>query len=191
MDVVISEDPNPNLAEYATIPIHFQVRLVFDVSAPADEGGELLLVERNLDTPYLKNYDAIDGEHPSQWSTRFNLSNWGFLAADEAGRRVGEAVVAFNAAGLDMLKGRADIAVMWDLRVAPKAREQGVGSALFRAAETWTRARNCRELIVETQNTNVPACRFYQRQGCVLVAANRLAYPGFPNEIQLIWQKAL
>jgi len=148
MDLVISEDQKTSLAEYATIPIHFQVRSIFDVSAPASEGGEFLLVERNFDNPYLKDYDAIDGEHPTQWSTRFDLSNWGFLAAHVAGQRVGGAAIAFNTAGLDMLNGRADIAVMWDIRVAPEARGQGVGSALFRAAETWARARDCRELIV-------------------------------------------
>jgi GNAT superfamily N-acetyltransferase len=149
------------------------------------------LVERNLKVPYVKDYDSIDGEHPTQWPARFDLSTWGFLSAHVAGRRVGGAAVAFNTPSLDMLDGRSDIAVLWDIRVAPEARGQGIGRALFHAAEAWSRARGCRKLIIETQNVNVPACRFYQRLGCELVAANRLAYPAFPNEIQLIWQKAL
>ena len=83
------------------------------------------------------------------------------------------------------------MAVLWDIRVSPEARGRGVGSALFAAAEAWAKARGCRELKVETQNVNVPACRFYMRQGCVLGAVNRRAYPGLPAEIQLLWYKDL
>jgi hypothetical protein len=47
------------------------------------------------------------------------------------------------------------------------------------------------ELKIETQNTNVGACRFYERQGCELRAIHRAAYPQFPEEIQLLWYKDL
>jgi len=35
----------------------------------------------------------------------------------------------------------------------------------------------CRLLKIETQNTNVQACRSYERQGCRLEAIHRAAYP--------------
>jgi GNAT superfamily N-acetyltransferase len=191
VDIEVSESPRTNLAEYATIPIAFQVRSVFDVIDRRAEHGEFVLVERDLRVHYLKDYDAIEGNHPIQWATRFDVSNWGFLAADVAGRRVGWAAVAIDTPSLDILQGRADIAAAWDIRVAPKVRGLGIGSELFHAAVAWARARGCRQLVIETQNINVPACRFYLHQGCVLVAANQLAYPGFPDETQLLWQKAL
>jgi GNAT superfamily N-acetyltransferase len=191
MDIEVLEDSKTTLAEYATIPISFQVNSVLDVLDRSAGQPELLLIERNLEVPYIKDYNTIAGEHPTQWPARFDLSNWKFLAAHVAGQRIGGAAVAFNTTGLEMLNGRSDIAALWDIRVAPDARGQGIGSALFNSAESWARARGCRELIVETQNINVPACRFYQRQGCVLVAVNRPAYPAYPNEIQLIWQKTL
>jgi GNAT superfamily N-acetyltransferase len=150
-----------------------------------------LLTERRLDAPYVKDYDAIPGEHPAGWAERFDVSRWGVTAAWVAGRRVGGAVVAFRTPGLDMLEGRDDLAVLWDIRVAPEARGRGVGSALFRAAEAWARARGCRQLKVETQNVNVAACRFYARQGCVLTSVHRDAYPGLPDEIRLLWYKDL
>jgi ribosomal protein S18 acetylase RimI-like enzyme len=75
--------------------------------------------------------------------------------------------------------------------VAPEYRGQGIGRALFGAAENWAKGRGCRQLKVETQNINVPACRFYASQGCILREANRLAYPKLPDEIQLIWCKFL
>lgn len=191
MDVEVVEDPETTLAEYATIPISFEVNSVFDVLDRSRGQGELLLVERKLEVPYIKDYDTIDGEQPTQWAARFDLSNWGFLAAHVAGQRVGRAAVAFNTPSLDMLDGRSDIAALWDIRVVPEARGQGVGRALFHEAETWSRSKGCRELIIETQNINVPACRFYQRQGCVLVEANPSAYPGLPQETRLLWQKPL
>ena len=90
-----------------------------------------------------------------------------------------------------MLEGRDDLAVLWDIRVAPKFRGHGMGAALFRAVEAWAVARGCRELKVETQSVNVPACRFYQRQGCTLRRVNRHAYRDLPGEIQLLWYKNL
>ena len=90
-----------------------------------------------------------------------------------------------------MLEGRDDLAVLWDLRVSPDARGQGIGHHLFAAAEDWARARGCREIKIETQNNNVAACRFYARQGCVLQTVRENAYPDLPDETQLIWHKPL
>ena len=70
-------------------------------------------------------------------------------------------------------------------------RGRGVGARLFAAAEAWAMARGVRTLKVETQNVNVGACRFYARQGCTLGEINRFAYPQLPDEVQLIWRKAL
>jgi GNAT superfamily N-acetyltransferase len=89
-----------------------------------------------------------------------------------------------------MLEGRRDLSVLWDIRVAPDARGRGVGSALFERVEAWALAQRCRQLRVETQNINVPACGFYARHGCELRAAHP-AYPDLPNEIQLLWYKDL
>ena len=53
------------------------------------------------------------------------------------------------------------------------------------------RARGFRWLKIETQNVNVPACRFYQKMGCTLGAIDRFAYPSQPAEARLLWWKAL
>ena len=73
----------------------------------------------------------------------------------------------------------------------PQGRRRGVGSALFRAAEVLAAAKGCRQLKVETRTVNVPACRFYARQGCVPGVSNRCAYREPPGEVQLLWYKAL
>jgi ribosomal protein S18 acetylase RimI-like enzyme len=90
-----------------------------------------------------------------------------------------------------MLEDRSDLAVLWDIRVAPAFRGRGVGRALFEAAETRALTRGCRELKVETQNINVPACRFYAALGCQLRVVRDNVYPQCPGELQFLWYKAL
>ncbi|HEX8320769.1 GNAT family N-acetyltransferase [Longimicrobium sp.] len=188
MDVEITEESTASLRDYASVPIAFEVASAFEVHR---DGERFVLTEVAVPSPYIKDYDALHSEHPSEWARRFDVSRWGVLAARAGGRRVGGAVIAFDTPGVDMLEGRRDLAVLWDIRVAPKARSNGVGAALFRAAEAWARARGCRQIKVETQNVNVPACRFYARQGCVLTTVDPSAYPGLPGEIQLLWYKNL
>ena len=166
------------------------MRRVVDVAAARDGSG-FTLSERAIDVPYVKDYDALDGEGPAHWARRFDLSHWRFFSARSGGLRAGGAAVAARTAGLDMLEGRDDLAVLWDLRVTPERRGHGIGSALFRAAEAWARARGFRELKVETQDTNVPACRLYARQGCTLRTVRRGAYADLPHETQLLWYRTL
>jgi streptothricin acetyltransferase len=191
MQINMSEEPMAALGEYGRVPIAFEVDRVLDVAVRHDGLDGFVLSERRLEVPYIKDYDAIAGEGPSTWATRFDLSNWGLMTAHVEGQRVGGAVIAFNTPHVTMLEGRRDLAALWDIRVASATRGRGVGSALFRAVETWCTARSCRRLKIETQNINVAACRFYGRQGCVLEAVNHFAYGELPDEIQLFWYKEL
>ena len=135
MTIDIAEEPMTALAEYARLPIAFHVDQVLDVTARAD--GGFALSARRLEIPYVKDYDAVDGEGPLHWARRFDVSNWRLFTARVAGSRVGGATVAFNTPGLTMLEGRRDLSVLWDIRVAPDARGKGVGSALFQRVEAW------------------------------------------------------
>jgi streptothricin acetyltransferase len=90
-----------------------------------------------------------------------------------------------------MLQGRRDLAALWDLRVHPEVRGKGVGSALFAAAEDWSRDHGCTQLKIETQNVNVAPCSFYVAMGCTLGGINRYAYNDMPDETQLLWFKDL
>ena len=137
----------------------------------------------------MKDYDAIPGNHPTDWARKFDLSNWGVLSARLDGEHVGGAMVALKTPGFSMLEERGDLGVLWDIRVAPHARGCGVGAALFGRAEQWAGARSCRQLKIETQNIIVPACRFYRGQGCTLGGIDRFAYPEFSEEVQLLWYK--
>jgi GNAT superfamily N-acetyltransferase len=184
---IVEEPIQAGFADYARVPIAFMVEKVLDIrEAP---GGAPALAERKIPVPYVKDYDRDD--HPTTWPARFDVSRWGLLAAVMKGQRMGGAIIAVDTPGLTMLDGRTDLAVLWDIRVTSGARRKGIGSALFHAVEEWARSRNCREVRIETQNTNVTACRFYQRLGCVLDVVNRHAYLEMPEEIQLLWRKRL
>ena len=90
--------------------------------------------------------------------------------------------------GVLMLEERADIACIWDIRVDKAHRGKGIGTQLFSAVSSLSRIRKAALLKVETQNTNVPACRFYQARGMTLGAVNRYAYGSEDNsEVQLYY----
>ena len=191
MNIELSEAPITSVVELGQVPIFFTVDRVCDVLPHSNGLAGFVLSERPIETPYLKDYDRIPGEGPHQWASRFDITNWGFIWARSEGRFVGGVVIAFDTLGLTMFEGRKDLAVLWDIRVSPEVREQGVGSALFRAAETWAISKGCTQLKVETQNINVTACRFYERHGFVLRTVDHCAYPDLPGEIQLLWYKDL
>ena len=191
-DVEIIPEPATRLADYARIPIAFEVthRLSVDPAGPSSDGISLRL-ERQ-DPPYVKDYDAIDGCHPTQWPERHDVSDWWIASAWQEAERVGGVVVAFDAELAGMRDaGDNAAAVLWDLRVAPGRRRRGVGARLFGAAIQHAREQGSQRLLIETQNTNVTACRFYAAQGCTLVHVEAHAYPLFPNEVRLVWAKEL
>ncbi|MDP2919994.1 MAG: hypothetical protein Q8O43_07245, partial [Dehalococcoidia bacterium] len=64
------------------------------------------------------------------------------------------------------------------------------GTGLFSTATEWARGNGFRQLAVETQNTNVPACKFYASQGCKLGEIDRFKYithPSIAHETMLVW----
>jgi GNAT superfamily N-acetyltransferase len=181
--------PGPFVAEYAAVPMAFDVTSHL-VATRAGAHEPFVLIERPVHRSYVKDYDAI-GDRPADWPRRFDTSQWTMFLARVEGRCCAGAVVAARTPGLDLLDGRDDLALLWDIRVAPANRRQGVGRSLVEAVEAWARARRCRELKVETQNINVGACRFYARQGLTLRTVREGAYPQCPGEAQLLWYKAV
>jgi GNAT superfamily N-acetyltransferase len=180
--------PGTLLAEYAAIPIAFQVGSA--LSAQPSEGRGFTLTEHLVNPPYIKDYDKIS-EPPEAWADRFDTSMWHMWLARVGNRGIGGVTVALGTSGLDILEGRSDLAVLWDLRVAPALRGRGVGRALFLAASSWARGHGCTELKVETQNINAPACRFYAALGCQLRTVRADAYPRCPGEVQFLWYRSL
>ncbi len=190
MNVQICEIGLDNLAEYATIPCAFEVRSVLEVELVDGGMGGMRLVEKVISPPYVKDYDAYEDGPPQAWPRQFDMGNWGVLLARAGQKPVGGAAIAYNTAGVNMLEGRSDLAVLWDIRVHPEWRGQGLGRSLLASSANWAYQRGCTTLKIETQNVNVAACRFYASLGCELGAIHRYAYANQPHvahEVMLVW----
>lgn len=190
MAVVIEEIGPDRLVDYAKVSIAFTVETILQIEPEACGLGGIGLREVAVGRPYVKDYDGYDNSGPLTWPVKFDVSNWAFFLALERSRPVAAASVAFDTAGVHMLAGRKDLAVLWDLRVAPGLRRSGIGRRLFHEAARWSREHGCTQLKIETQNINVPACRFYAKQGCHLGEIDRYAYATHPevaHEVMLIW----
>ena len=177
------------IAEYIAVPSCFLVRSRFDVDLVDCGLGGMILREVPVDPPYIKDYDS-QGELPTDWPLKFDVRNWGFFLANDGARVVGAAAVAFDTTGVFMLEARRDLSVLWDIRVAPEMQRRGVGRLLFEHAVSWSRARGCTQMKIETQNVNVPACGFYHHMGCQLGEIHRYGYAAIPavaQEMMLNW----
>jgi GNAT superfamily N-acetyltransferase len=182
---------NPDQIQlYAEIPAAFKVESIYQAELINGGIGGIKLKEVKLRKPYIKDYDAYEDGGPARWLRRFDVSNWGFFLARDEDKIAGGATIAYNSPGVHMLAGRTDLAVLWDIRVYPDYRKKGIGAQIFNQAADWARQRKCNQLKIETQNVNVPACKFYKKLGCYLGEINRYAYANYPevaDEIMLIW----
>ena len=74
------------------------------------------------------------------------------------------------------------LALVWDVRVHATVRRMGVGSEMLRVAEVWARERGLRGVMLETQDTNAPACRFYEQCGYMLGGVDMCLYAGLEKQ---------
>ncbi len=187
MRIRIEEIPPSRLHVYDHLPQTVEVRSLLQPELVDGGLGGILLKEIPVVPPYIKDYDS-SGECPSDVLKQFDVSKWGFFLAWAGDQPVGGAMVAFDTTGVFMLEYRRDLAVLWDIRICPGCR--GAGIPLFRHAAEWARARGCTQMKIETQNVNVPACRFYMRMGARLGEIRRFGYAAVPHvahEVMLCW----
>lgn len=172
---------------YDAVPQNVEVRSVYQVRRLDNGLGGFLLEEVPAD-PHVK--DLSQYERACEYEQLFDISSWRFYMAFDGEIPVGALTVAGTTAGLNMLQGRRDACVLWDIRVADSHKRRGVGQRLFDMAAENARKDGYRQMIIECQNNNVPACRFYHKQGAVLGKADMYAYyhdPALRDEVQLIW----
>jgi len=176
------------LSQYDLIPMLVHISAYYRIEKHNRGLGGFTLVETPVE-PYVKDFCSADDESVAQWK-RFDLSNWAFFMAFDNERPVGGAAVAACTKKIHMLSGRDDLAVLWDIRVDDAYKHQGIGQALFDMAVIWSRSQGLRQMKIECQNNNVPAVKFYHKQGAILSAIDEYAYYNelkYRHEAQLIW----
>jgi streptothricin acetyltransferase len=97
----------------------------------------------------------------------------------------------------DKLAGEVRLAWSWNkyalldsFVVDEKYRRRGVGRALMERAIVWARDHKFPGLTLETQNTNVPACKLYESCGFELRGFDTHLYKALDpstDEIALFW----
>jgi GNAT superfamily N-acetyltransferase len=190
MSVTVHEITSGELAEYASVSIAYEVRTVLQPRQIDNGLGGIRLVEEPLEEPYVKDYDSYKDGAPHRWLQRFDIRNWGFLVARDEKQAVGAAALAYDTPGVLAGEGRRDLTILWDIRVQLGMRGRGIGKILFDHAVEWTRKKGCKRMKIESQNVNVPACRFYAKQGCELGNIDCYGYVGSPqvaHEVMLVW----
>lgn len=77
-----------------------------------------------------------------------------------------------------------------DIKVDRQFRRYGIGRQLIDKAKSWAKSGGMPGLMLETQNNNVQACRFYESCGFVLGGFDSFVYKGFnknKDEVALYW----
>ncbi len=85
------------------------------------------------------------------------------------------------------------VARIEDIIVGRLFRRYGIGTLLLNCAADWARNHGCHALLLETQNINYPAIRFYLRNGLEVWGISRHFYPPGPegHEVAIFMGKML
>ncbi len=144
--------------------------------------------ERPFEIPFTKEigyrYDTDQME-----MTRYRLEqskNALVMVAEHEGRLV--AILEVEA------ETWRNTALVWALFVDKAWRGQGVGAKLLREAEKWAKRKRFRAMVLETQTNNIPAIRFYEKQGYAIAGFDRYFYSNSDvehKEVALFMYKVL
>ncbi|PGB04618.1 streptothricin N-acetyltransferase SatA [Bacillus toyonensis] len=77
-----------------------------------------------------------------------------------------------------------------DITVDKKYRTLGIGKRLVDQAKKWAKEDNMPGIMLETQNNNVAACKFYEKCGFVIGGFDFLVYKGLDmtnDEAAIYW----
>ena len=183
MRVVQEQATAEALTAYASVSGRFQVTSRVDL---ASIESPTLSIEP-LERAYGKDLDAGADQSPSRWPGLYDLGRWGIFIAYDSETPAGACAVATGTPSLYFATAPHE-ALLWDIRVAPGYRGRGAGTAMFEAVAKWARNQGFGALLIETQDTNLPACRFYKSRGCSVVQVRRGAYAEYPREALVVWR---
>jgi len=76
-----------------------------------------------------------------------------------------------------------------DIAVSKSHRKVGVGTQLINKSIEWAKENNLHGIMLETQDNNLTACRFYSKLGFQIGAVDTMLYANFNNadEKAIFW----
>ena len=175
----LNTDDLRSLVTGYTSDAKFQVR-----KTDSDQQFVLALERVPLPKPYRKRYDHLDAETLNRYQ---QLPVFGYLFG---------AYDAEQCVGIALAEPGHWNKSLWvrELHVAETHQRRGVGRQLVEKLAEKARAAGLRVLVCETQNTNVPAMRFYRKVGFHIEGIDLSYYSNddFPDgEIAVFMKKRL
>ncbi|MDY8046617.1 GNAT family N-acetyltransferase [Paenibacillus polymyxa] len=132
-------------------------------------------IEESFPEPYFKQYedDDVDISYIDEQGKSI------FLYYDE-NDCVGQIKLCTNWNGYALIE---------DIAVAKDWRHKGIGAALLSKATEWAKQNNLVGLMLETQDVNVLACRFYAKNNFVIGGVDTMLYSNFStaHEKAIFW----
>jgi ribosomal-protein-alanine N-acetyltransferase len=126
------------------MPQSFHVRR----ARPADLDALVALEETTFD------HDRVSR---AQWRRHLRSESASVLVGERSGKPIGCVLLFFR-------RGTS-IARLYSIAVARRARGQGLGAALLRAAEREARRRGCKSMRLEVRTDNPAAVALYEKHG--------------------------
>lgn len=83
-----------------------------------------------------------------------------------------------------------DYAYIEDIKVDKRFRRYGIGRKLIEQVKCWAKDRGMPGIMLETQNNNVSACKFYESCGFFIGGFDMCVYKGMhkhTDEIAVYW----
>ena len=127
--------------------------------------------------PYQKQYIFEEKDYPDYISNPNKTVYFAYVD----GRLAGE---------IGIVKHWNAYAWIDDIAVDVHFRRHGVGRAMMKKAVEWAQVKRLPGIMLETQNNNVTACRFYENFGFKLRGFDTYLYKGLipaTDEIALYW----
>ncbi len=128
----------------------------------------------------VEPYEKILSVDPEDYTTFVDNPQKVIFFADVNGKPVGQ---------IKLVPWWNKFAYVEELVVDTDFRGQGIGYALMSRAIACARQQGFPGLTLETQDNNVPACKFYEKCGFILSGFDLCAYKNLdnPTEFALYW----
>jgi len=135
---------------------------------PTFHNGIWSFTELLFDKPYIKSY-PIDDERYEDYIDNPNQIIFFYY---ENGECFGQIIIRKN---WNMY------AYIQDIAVAKNTRGKGIGTKLIHRVIEWAKNKDLCGLMLETQDNNLTACRFYKKNGFVIGGVDTMLYANFDN----------
>lgn len=170
------EQLNPDNSRY--LPHEFQPFDIIGRFVPMYDGKSWSHSEILFDEHRQKTYEATDDYSPEEYIGSDSQTIFLAIAGGECVGMVRISQCWFGYGYID------------DIMVDREYRHIGIGVKLLDAASAWCRAHKLQGIVLETQDNNLQACRFYTKYGFKLCGVNTEKYSltKYKDEISLYFK---